>query len=558
MQNKYAINSLSSFVSTNIFVFACLILLLNTLNFWLGNPISLLSLTTSLILSIAFCILSLKLSYPKVSLIHLLSAVFIFLVILLISLMVAGSFYDLSYDGQNYHQNAIYQLANGWNPFRSKTESIWVEHYPKGAWIYAASIYKLLGKIEFGKAFNIAFILASFLSTFCAINTSNKISVLPTLLYSFLLAFNPVSVYQSLSYYVDGQLSSLLIALGGNLYLFLKNPEYLNSISIIALGVLLISIKFTGLIYLTLIAIAFIIILLIQKTSFYHFLWIILISLFLGIFFVGYNPYITNTYYHGHPFYPLAGKGSVDIISVDSGQAPPIFRNKNQLERFLISNFSQPGNYLGLDSKNIRFVVPFALNKRDFNQFAMTDLRIGGFGPLFGSMLILSAIITLFLFIKSDISQRISFIKIFLTLLLTVIINPAFWWARYVPQLYSFPLLSSYFALASNYQNKILTFFGRLVVIIALINIFGIGLVYLKTNIKQTRYVNTLMSSLLNSKVFIHINKENGFIAPKIRLIDQKIQYQEFSDSNDLPCAFPKKYPFTEGIIYCTETSYLK
>ena len=42
-----------------------------------------------------------------------------YVVLLLVSLVAAGMFYDLSWDGQEYHQKAIIDLNNGWNPIHS-------------------------------------------------------------------------------------------------------------------------------------------------------------------------------------------------------------------------------------------------------------------------------------------------------------------------------------------------------------------------------------------------------------------------------------------------------
>ncbi|MEI6728779.1 MAG: hypothetical protein WCK98_04005 [bacterium] len=75
-----------------------------------------------------------------------------------VSLNVSQKFYDLSYDGQAYHGEAIIELNEGWNPIYERapgygggTHSIWLNAYPKASWLNSVSIYKVTGNIESGK-----------------------------------------------------------------------------------------------------------------------------------------------------------------------------------------------------------------------------------------------------------------------------------------------------------------------------------------------------------------------------------------------------------------------
>ncbi len=71
---------------------------------------------------------------------------------------VAGYYFDLSWDGRDYQQKAIRQLVEGWNPVYTEIQPVdaydnaWLNHYPKGPWIAAASVVKLTGDIESGKS----------------------------------------------------------------------------------------------------------------------------------------------------------------------------------------------------------------------------------------------------------------------------------------------------------------------------------------------------------------------------------------------------------------------
>ena len=48
---------------------------------------------------------------------------------------------------------------------------------------------------------------------------------------------------------------------------------------------------------------------------------------------VGYSSYVRNTIEHGHPFYPLYGEGSKDIITT---MQPNYFSERNVIQKILI------------------------------------------------------------------------------------------------------------------------------------------------------------------------------------------------------------------------------
>lgn len=84
-------------------------------------------------------------------------------------------FFDLPYDGQIYHQEAVITLAAGWNPVteiltddRANTY-IYINHYARGPWVYEAVIYYFSGLIEASKLFNIALSLRTFSITLAAL-----------------------------------------------------------------------------------------------------------------------------------------------------------------------------------------------------------------------------------------------------------------------------------------------------------------------------------------------------------------------------------------------------
>jgi hypothetical protein len=90
----------------------------------------------------------------------------------LLSLALSVFFYDFSWDGQWYHQAAIYHLESGWNPILKpietfdKNNDLSIVHFPKGSWYYAATVLSTFGNLEAGKSINwIVLFAAVFLCT---------------------------------------------------------------------------------------------------------------------------------------------------------------------------------------------------------------------------------------------------------------------------------------------------------------------------------------------------------------------------------------------------------
>lgn len=369
-----------------------------------------------------------------------LSMMAVIAVLLLSCWMIAHSFYDTSYDGVWYHQGAIYQLMNGYNPVYgqvpdSYSGAAYIGHYPKALEISSAVINAFTQHIEDGKLLNIFLMVTAFLLIFPAIVFSfPKINLNYALVISALCAFNPVSVYQSLSYYVDGVSASLLAILVFLLILSFRNMDEILFAAITAVIIVSINFKFFDLIYVGLIVMGFIAICHFnKKANRLHYL--LIASLAAGVLF-GANPYIYNVIDHGTPFYPVEGI-STDMIS---GDTPQNMAGRNSVEQFLYSIFSESS--VKKDAAMLK--MPLTLGSQEGEAFRETDARVGGFGPFFSAVFILAAIVAIFL-IYMDIKEKRLLgdlmILVCVLVLISVLVNPADWWARYVPQLWLIPLL---------------------------------------------------------------------------------------------------------------------
>ena len=131
-------------------------------------------------------------------------------------LALAATFVDLSWDGQWYHQTAVYEMAAGWNPLRDPMHdfgrhswSLWVLHYAKGPWYVALALYAATGSIEAAKAASAiapAIALLVVLAAALDLGLERRWAIFVALV----TALNPVTTCGIVTHQVDGILVSLM------------------------------------------------------------------------------------------------------------------------------------------------------------------------------------------------------------------------------------------------------------------------------------------------------------------------------------------------------------
>jgi len=272
-----------------------------------------------------------------------------FITILCSCIFVSGIFYDFSYDGQSYHQATVLQLINGFNPVYDKVGGTLfniTETDPRAAELNAAALYKITGNIEKSKSSNMVLIITTFLIALATILSVTKIKIEKSLVIAFLIAVNPVSIYQSLSYMVDGQFACLIACFLFLIWFISKKSNYLTLISLATTSILMINIKATGFTYTLIFSVGFLAFLWVyQKEKIKLISKYIGVAFFIGAIFVGYNPYVTNTLEHNNPFYliPFLGSvssvgGATDLLSVQD--VPANFHNQPSFVNLIRSVFS--------------------------------------------------------------------------------------------------------------------------------------------------------------------------------------------------------------------------
>jgi len=426
-----------------LLAFPAAVLITAALSFAIRIPITPYHLSIAAAAAAVFAWFAARALFPGRTLLFFAAGLAASAVLFLLFLAVGGYFYDLTYDGQAYHQETIYMLKQGWNPFYDEPlalptgHSIWSNHYAKAPEICAAVLYAMTGHIEQGKAFNFVLIAASFFLSLGALKSAN-FRYCTAWIFALILALNPVAVYQMLGDYVDGQLASLLLCMMALAFLLFREfSGLLLGVFVLAI-VLTVNNKFTAVGYAAVMCAGLVAALYMsekfgamKKTAAAS-----LAGAILGLVVIGFNPYVTNTLRNGHPFYPLAGEGSRDVVAPFT---PSSFRTMNRIQSALVSYFSKSAeNSSSRISTDLK--VPFTFTGEELAKFSEPDVAIGGFGPLFGGTLLLGLLIAL-LGLRYSLSRTLVVLGALLIVLISVFINPAAWWARYVPQFWAVPVL---------------------------------------------------------------------------------------------------------------------
>ena len=431
----------------------------------------------------------------------ILAALFVF------SFLAGRSFYDTAFDSLAYHQESMIRLSQGWNPFSLEKGVMSQEFinghvytHSKAFEICTASFYKLTGNTEDGKLFNFLLIFASLFMSFSAVMTFPWLRMRQGALISGLLAFNPVSLYQSASYYVDGQLSSMMVCLFSLAVMVMAEKKLLYALVLAFSVVIAANIKLTGVVYSF--AVAFgVSTFLFFRENFRTFLAVSVSLLVVGltaVFVVGFNPYVTNHIHHGHLFYPFFCKDAIPVIS----HGPPSINGKSQLEKAFVSVFSESENFYVGRLTEYRFKLPLYVSAHELTCFANTDTRLSGLGPLFGAM----AIVSLAMIIGTLFYDRRTFLYAALFYLWVVgsalvITEP--WWMRFVPQLW----IAAVFPLIIGYRScpGIMAVLRKLLIALAVVNVLMISAVYYASQAATTASLKRQLRDISTSYTKIYI-----------------------------------------------------
>jgi len=370
-----------------------------------------------------------------------------------ISLGISAWFFDLSWDGQWYHQLAIYHLERDWNPlaepmraFTPAHAELWVRHYAKMPWYVAAAVFKTFGQIEPGKCVNWLILAAMFAAVLAACLDAGMRRGQATVL-ATVVSLNPVVWSEHVTYLVDGFMVSGLAICAAALLSSFHRPSRLLLFTAFAAVICTVNSKQTGLVFLCfLCAAGGIYCLIARRDLVWRYAAFNLAALTLGVFVWGYNPYVTNSIHRGHPFYPQLGNeeypGLTDSENdgVERWETPANMVGRHLWVRFFYATFGRPGNAPYNGERDAELIWPFTSRLHDMVVYRFHEVRVAGFGPYFGGALLLSLVLLVWASCSPGI-PRGPLLLGWGAVLATLLLSKHFWWPRYAPQTWFLPLV---------------------------------------------------------------------------------------------------------------------
>lgn len=524
-------------ITTFILSFIFLSISVTSILFLIGVSISNLHFLVYILLSGIITYMLFRKEKDKENLKSILINILIAFMIIVFTILIANIFYDNTWDGNTYHKEMIGLMKNGMNPvFNTESGDIWTQHYARAVETFSAVTYSFTGNIESGKSINFLLMLVLF-GQIIKYLRDKKVNLFVSIILAFIIALNPISLIQSVSYYVDGVFTNTLFLLilllvkmtDKNDTMDKKLKEYFLAI----ITVIGINIKFTSLLICTMFIGVFILYWLyiaikekmFKKVFLKIFKYFAIIYIF-GVILVGASVYVKNFVEHSHPFYPLQGEETgVDIVN---GNEPTGLEKYSHVEKFIYTLFSK--TYTWYDKKP-ELKIPFSVYTSELDSMQYVDTRVGGFGPLYSGILILSIPVLLFYLIKKIVKKdrrNILLIMIVLAIILPTPILPVVWQLRYYPQFYLLPLIALLLIIEDKDKNIIKNIYASIITIAFIGNVllFVPSLLNsLKQSIRVNRQLIYLYEQSISKDLIISI-EDCPNAGARYNLEDKNIKYK--------------------------------
>jgi len=375
------------------------------------------------------------------------------------SLAFSAWYFDLSWDGEWYHQAGIYAIARDWNPLADPMRGfishfeLWVRHYAKGPWYVAAAIYDTTGLIEMGKCPTLLAWAAMGLAVFAAaldwgLRPRHAAAV------ALVVALNPVIMSELTSYLVDGIMIGFLVVAVAAVFSGFRRPQPV----VVWVGglatIVCINAKFTGLVFLGFVFAAAWIWCALQRREWLRRYtgWVVLTLLVATVGF-GYNPYVTNTIHRHQPFYPVLGSAEFPSLTTQGREGilryetPKNLLGHNRLYRLAYATFGRPGNAPYGGMRDAELMWPFTARWADLFFYRYHEARVAGFGPWFSGALIIAFGLGGWLLFQPGRGRWVALL-VALTTVSSLVFTRHLWWPRYGPQFWLLPIVPVLFVFA--------------------------------------------------------------------------------------------------------------
>lgn len=465
-----------------------------------------------------------------------------FFILLIVICFISIVFWDNSFDGQTYHLQTVHELSKGWNPFKfflppSVPNSIFINHYDKAFEIFGNSIFQLTGDFETCKTSNLILFFAALMLSFAYLKKLLANKQKKAFIYSLLLVFNPVISTQIFTHLFDCQIALLFILLVFSFLFHLQNEKWAVIVWSSAI-IILSSLKFTGLVYASMVTFFACCYLLYRQykngVKLTRFMFASFFAILFSIVFISANPYYTNLAAGKHIFYPLMGKNAVNIMT--GTNAPESFEYKNRFQKFFIANTATSSNIHGNKvAPEPVFKLPFKVSLKEWTVFKSAGVLYGGMGPLFFGIMILAVFILGYLLWFATCFRK-EFIFLCLFIMLSIFIIPECWLPRYVPQLWYIPILVLLFYEIQIKKTLPIKIISRFAYYLVGANAVIIFIVSVMSNIIITLQQKNEYKWLKNTHADVKLIS-NDFISTEYRLNKYGITYQEINNADTVMLA---------------------
>lgn len=475
-----------------------------------------------------------------------------------VTVAISAYYYDLSWDGEWYHQTGIINIAGGWSPLKeplrafARHRELWVRHYAKGTWYGAAAIYAATGRMEWGKCIALMAPAAAFFAVMGAclsggLRNSRAAAI------AVLVAINPVAMSELTTFLVDGVMVSFLVATAAAIFTSLYRPSAVVALTAVAASIVCINAKFTGLVYLCFVfLVAGIWCLWQRRGSLLRSGGIAVTGLVLGTLAWGYNPYVTNTVLRRQPFYPQMGSANYPSIMQqgkdgnEKYETPHNMMGRSRLFRVAYATFGRPGNQPYEVGLNASLMWPFTARVADLYCYKYHEARIAGFGPYFSGGLLLSLALEIWLLFRTKGPLRWLLILTTVMIPATLLIGPHLWWPRYGPQLWLMPILPLAVAFREGASRRLAGLTWALVALL-FVNAAIVGTVRMRWETWATRTLREQLRQMRDSGQEYEVSTRYFSDAAKLRLDWAGVRYTDIGmkkipDGTEL-MSVVEKYP---------------
>ena len=449
-----------------------------------------------------------------------------------LSLAVSAFYYDLSWDGQWYHQTGIIHIASDWNPVKepmrgfTKDLQEWVRHYPKGPWYDAAAIYETTGKIESGKCVPWIALAAMSLSALAAL-LETGLRRAPAFAVTALITLNPAVISELTGFMLDGVMFSFLTVAIASMISAMRSPRRIVLVACMTASIATINAKFTGLVFLCIaFAAAGAWCYFRQRAKAWRFAALACVTLVLGVCVWGYNPYLTNTIYMHQPLYPVLGSAQHPAIDhIERGETPRNLRGRNRFLRFGYAIFGRPGNQPYFIGSNAILMWPFMAHRADLYAYTFQETRVAGFGPWFSGCLLLSVALMVWV-MAGPACDRWGPLLICATIAGSLLISRHLWWPRYGPQLWYLPIVSMIVALQFG-RSGLQRGLAWAVISLLLLNALIVASVRMSWETAHTIALRHQLKEMRESRKEYRVSTRYFSDSARVRLSEAGVTYQD-------------------------------